>query len=99
MGLGDMLSKVFKKENEKEIKSVVEVQKVEESLTKSESTLAGEKNNDSAQMAKSERTDEVLIENAEVKQEVNSEGSSHAAEPVTKEKILEVLSDVYDPEI
>ncbi|MGE5445519.1 MAG: metal-sulfur cluster assembly factor [Ignavibacteriales bacterium] len=98
MGLGDMFSKVFKKENEKDKKSVAEVQKAEESLTQRESTDTGEKNNGSAQMAEPEQTDGVQ-ENVEAGQEVKSEGSSPAVEPVTKEKILEVLSDVYDPEI
>lgn len=98
MGLGDMFSKVFKKENEKDKKSVAEVQKAEESLTQRESTDTGEKNNGSAHMAEPEQTDGVQ-ENVEAGQEVKSEGSSPAVEPVTKEKILEVLSDVYDPEI
>lgn len=98
MGLGDMFSKVFKKENEKDKKSVAEVQKAEESLTQSKSTVIGEKKDDSAQMAEPEQTDGVQ-ENVEAGQKVKSEGSFPAAEPVTKEKILEVLSDVYDPEI
>ena len=96
MGLGDMLSKVFK--NEKDKKSVAEVQKAEESLTQSESTVAGEQNNGSAQTAEPGQTNGIRIENVEAGQEVKSEGSS-PAEPVTKETILEVLSDVYDPEI
>jgi FeS assembly SUF system protein len=99
MGLGDMLSKVFKKENERDKKSVTEVQKAEESLIQGESTVNEEKNNDFAQMGEPEQTDGVRTENVEAEQEVKGEGSSPAAEPVTKEKILEVLSDVYDPEI
>ena len=54
MGLGDMLSKVFKRENEKDKNSGEETQKTENSLTQSESTVAGEKNNGSAQMTEPE---------------------------------------------
>jgi len=99
MGLGDMLSKVFKKENEKDKNSGEEIHKTESSLTQSESAVAGVKNDGSAQMTEPEKKNEVRIENVESGQEVKSEGSSPDVESVTKEKILEVLSDVYDPEI
>jgi FeS assembly SUF system protein len=98
MGLGDMFSKVFKKENEKDKKTATEVRGAEEPLNQGESTVTEEENNGSAQMAESERTEEVRG-NVEAGQKVEGAGSSTAAEPVTKEKILEVLSDVYDPEI
>jgi FeS assembly SUF system protein len=99
MGLGDMFSKVFKKEDEKDKKSIVEVQKAEESLPQSEGTVAVEKNSASAQIAEPERTNGIGIENVENGKEVKKEVSFPASELVTKEKILEVLSDVYDPEI
>ena len=93
MGLGDMLSRVFKKESEKERKSIEETSKAE-----NEGVIVEEKNNDPTQMVESDQESEILTE-VETEQEVKTEESIPSAEQVTKEKILEVLSDVYDPEI
>jgi FeS assembly SUF system protein len=97
MGLGDMLSKVFKKESEKERKSLEETPKTEKSLAQSEGVIVEEKNDDTAQ-AESEQKSDILTE-VETEQEVKTQESIPSAEQITKEKILEILSDVYDPEI
>lgn len=98
MGLGDILSKVFKKENEKDKRSVLEAQRMEEPLTQSTDTVAEGRDNGSDQIMETQQIDEVPIDD-NVKPEVKGEESFHTDEKVTKEKILEVLSDVYDPEI
>jgi FeS assembly SUF system protein len=87
MGLGDRLSRLFKGE---ETKSNEEVR-----------ANTGEENPDIGNIEGSQAKGEMVEGNdgpsqAEV---TKNEGSSHNTPPVTKEKILEVLSDIYDPEI
>jgi metal-sulfur cluster biosynthetic enzyme len=107
MGFGDMLSKIFKKENENETKaaqktgqeSEAQKQTTEALITNNQGMIPEERIDSPAQMAESEQKEDINLEETETQEEVKTQAPTTSDEQVTKEKILEVLSDVYDPEI
>ncbi len=108
MGFGEMLSKIFKKENENEIKAVektgrdskAESPTTEKLITRNENTIFEKRVENVTHMTESGQRDEIqLEEDIETQERVRTHESTSSSEQVTKEKVLEVLSDVYDPEI
>jgi FeS assembly SUF system protein len=106
MGLGDMLAKLFKKENGKETK-VSEPSERTEPDTSVENLKAVEnpRTENIYKLEASniiEEVDNRLTESKSAKeahQETKTSESTPSAELVTEERVLEVLSDIYDPEI
>ncbi|HEY7535535.1 MAG TPA: metal-sulfur cluster assembly factor [Thermodesulfobacteriota bacterium] len=105
MGFGEALSKIFKKEGETKASdkigqdSKVENQTTEGLASHDQDPASGKGINSSVQLTESTQKEEINLEEVETKEEVKTQESTSSNEQVTKEKILEVLSDVYDPEI
>lgn len=104
MGIGNMLSKIFGSEGVKDPKSSERSDDVHSAENISHSK--GQSPEEVGSRDKSSATDEGNVGRAESLQESGpTSGEGHSSEedstagPVTKEKVLEVLSDVYDPEI
>ena len=111
MGLGNMFSKLFKKENGKDSSAVADegghdskvdvANKSESSRTENINKLQTRNIEETAtQVTLSEdKGEDIQTEEDEVYHEVKTEGSALGADAVTEEKIMEILSDIYDPEI
>lgn len=105
MGFGEMLSKIFKNESETKVSektgqgNKVETQGTERLLTHNENTIIEERTGKANQMTESPQREEIQLEEDIETQEVKTQEPATSDEQVTKEKILEALSDVYDPEI
>ncbi len=107
MGFSDVLSKIFKKENEGEAKVPektghdvgAESIKTEKLMTQNENRITEEKAGSATDSAESGQREEIQLEEDLETQEVKTQEPQISTEQVTKEQILEVLSDVYDPEI
>src|SRR3989304_3338138 len=100
-----MLSKIFKNESETKasekalLDSKAETQAAERLITQNENTIIEEKVGSASQITESPQREEIQLEEDIETQEVKTQESATSNEQVTKEKILEALSDVYDPEI
>ena len=105
MGFGEMLSKIFKNESETKasektlLDSKAETPTTERHITRNENTIIEEKVGSATQITESPQREEIQLEEDIETQEVKTQESASSSEQVTKEKILEALSDVYDPEI
>ena len=104
MGIGNMFSKIFGSEGVKDPRSGERSDGVNSSENISHSK--GQSPEEMGSRDKSSATDEGNFGPSKSLQEGGPTGSQgHSSEkdstagPVTKEKVLEVLSDVYDPEI
>lgn len=110
MGLGNVFSKLFKKENGKDSSAVTEegernntidlANKTESSRTESIHKLQTRSIEETATMVTDPEGKGENIQTEEgAYEELQSEETDPGAEAVTEEKIMEVLSDIYDPEI
>ena len=105
MGFGEMLSKIFKNESETKAPeetgqdSKAETPTTERFVTRNENTIIEEKVGSASQITEPGQMDEIQLEEDLETKEVKTQESATSNEEVTKEKIFEVLSDVYDPEI
>ncbi|MGH7901810.1 MAG: metal-sulfur cluster assembly factor [Thermodesulfobacteriota bacterium] len=97
MGLGNMISKIFKKEGDEEggLDSPLENSVAEE---KSNPVVSNMEQN-SAVASDFNETSEDSSHPLEHPQDLISKSDASKSETVTEAKILEVLGDVYDPEI
>lgn len=110
MGLGDMFSKIFNKEEENEPKSDGE-SGVPPSLENTNEDESVHKDNlGSKEISKIEQkfedvnasqkqVDDVKTKSADVQRDSTKDDTPSNTEQINKDKILEILSDVYDPEI
>ncbi|MGH7802088.1 MAG: metal-sulfur cluster assembly factor [Thermodesulfobacteriota bacterium] len=105
MGFGEMLSKIFKNESETKAPeetgqdSKAETPTTERFVTRNENTIIEEKVGSTSQITEPGQMEEIQLEEDLETKEVKTQESPTSNEEVTKEKIFEVLSDVYDPEI
>ncbi len=105
MGFGEMLSKIFKNESETKAPektgqdSKAETSTAERFVTRNENTIIEEKVGSASQITESGQMEEIQLEEDSETEGVKTQESATSNEEVTKEKILEALSDVYDPEI
>jgi metal-sulfur cluster biosynthetic enzyme len=113
MGLGDMFTRLFKKEEERDTKTnqienegrheeeVGTLKRAESSRTENIHGLETRNLEEDTRSVQSEERGVVSQgEGSGISQDVEKEGASSVREPViTEERVLEVLSDVYDPEI
>lgn len=105
MGFGEMLSKIFKNESETKAPeetgqdSKAETPTTERFVTRNENTIIEEKVGSTSQIIEPGQMEEIQLEEDLETKEVKTQESATSNEEVTKEKIFEVLSDVYDPEI
>jgi len=113
MGLGDMFARLFKKEEERDTKTnqienegrhedaVDTLNRVESSKTENIHRLETRNLEEDTQVIQSEDKVEISRgKDVHIYQEVKTEGYSSGTESViTEERVLEVLSDIYDPEI
>lgn len=110
MGLGNVFSKLFKKENGKDSSAATEegernntidlANKTESSRTESIHKLQTRGIEETATMVTDpeEKGENIQTEEGAY-EELQSEETDPGAEAVTEEKIMEILSDIYDPEI
>ncbi len=105
MGFGEMLSKIFKNESETKAPeetgqdSKAETPTTERFVSRNENTIIEEKVGSASQITEPGQMDEIQLEEDLETKEVKTQESATSNEEVTKEKIFEALSDVYDPEI
>ncbi|MGH7909121.1 MAG: metal-sulfur cluster assembly factor [Thermodesulfobacteriota bacterium] len=105
MGFGEMLSKIFKNESETKAPettgqdSKAETPTAERFVTRNENTIIEEMVGSASQITEPGQMEEIQLEEDLETKEVKTQESATSNEEVTKEKIFEVLSDVYDPEI
>src|SRR3990170_7765212 len=105
MGFGEMLSKIFKNESETKApeetrqENKAETQATERLITQNQNTIIEEKTGKATHMTESGQMEEIQLAEDLETQEVKAQEPATSDEQVTKEKILEALSDVYDPEI
>jgi FeS assembly SUF system protein len=110
MGLGNMFSKLFKKENGKDSSAVTEegernntidlANKTESSRTENIHKLQTRNIEETLpQATQSEgKGEDIQTEEGDC-QELQTEAAIPGEEAVTEEKVMEILSDIYDPEI
>ena len=105
MGFGEMLSKIFKNESETKApektrqENKAETQATERLITQNQNTIIEEKTGKATHMTESGQMEEIQLAEDLETQEVKAQEPATSDEQVTKDKILEALSDVYDPEI
>ena len=105
MGFGEMLSKIFKNESETKAPeetgqdSKAETPTTERFVTRNENTIIEEKVGSASQIIEPGQMEEIQLEEDLETKEVKTQESATSNEEVTKEKVLEALSEVYDPEI
>jgi len=109
MGMTDMFSKMFNKEQKKGSESDdsvgilpavenrnIDERAIDESLKTHEGNIVSEP---ADKVSSDEKTEDPLPASDDLQHEEVKEENSAKTEQVTEEKILDVLGDVYDPEI